>query len=293
MLGELLAILAPVFLTAGLGFGWARLGRDFDVAFVSRLVVTVASPCLAFSTLTDIDVPLSALITQAGTAALGMAAFAALGAGALKLAGVPVARFLPVVVFPNTGNMGLPLCLFAFGPEGLALAIGFTAMVMIGNYTVGVALAGGAPTWGAIARTPLIHAIALALVFLLTGTSPPDWLANTTRILGDMMIPLMLMSLGVSLASLKVGNLRRATGLAALRLGLGIPVGLGLGWALGLSGAAAGVALLQCSMPSAILNYMFSARYAGPTGDIAGSVVVSTLAALALLPGLLILAKML
>jgi len=290
---ELAAILAPVFLTAGLGYGWARLGRDFDIAFVSRLVVTVASPCLAFSTLTGIDLPLSALFAQAATAALAMTIFAAFGAAALRLAGVPVSRYLPALVFPNTGNMGLPLCLFAFGSEGLALAIGFTAMVMIGHYTIGMALAGGAPTLGTIARTPLIHAIALALAFLLTGTSPPAWLANTTRILGDMMIPLMLMSLGVSLASLKVGNVRRAAGLAALRLGLGVPVGLGLGWLLGLGGAAAGVVLLQCSMPSAILNYMFASRFAGPTGDIAGAVVVSTLAAMALLPGLLVLAKML
>ncbi len=135
---EIVGIVAPVFLCAGVGYGWIRLGRSFDRDLVTRLITDVGAPCLVFSGLISLDARSDDLTTIVGAALLAMACFAALGAAVLRLARLPAHTFLPPLVFGNTGNMGLPLCLFAFGDEGLSLAVCFFATVAITHYSLGV-----------------------------------------------------------------------------------------------------------------------------------------------------------
>jgi predicted permease len=287
MLVELIPVLAPVFIAVGLGYLWARVGQAFHTDFVTRLVALIGTPCLAFSTLTTGHPDPGTFGTVALGAVLGVTVFAVVGGGAMRLAGIPVRPYLPTVMLPNAGNLGLPVALFAFGEQGLALAIAFTMVIMILHHTVGVALAAGRASPATVARTPVIYAIAAGLAFVLTDTAPPVWLANTTGLLAGLTIPLMLISLGVSLASLRIANLRRSLSLALLRLGMGFVVGVGLVRLLGLDGVAAGVLMLQCAMPAAVFNYLYAARYDGPAAEVAGAVVLSTLIAFATMPVLL------
>ena len=129
--------------------------------------------------------------------------------------------------------------------------------------------------------------IGAALVFMVTGAKPPRWIANTTEIVGGMSIPLMLVALGVSLSRLKVQSLQRSLILAVMRIGSGFLMGLGLSWALGFEGAARGVLILQCSMPTAVINYIIAERFDRHAGEVAGVIVTSTLIVFAALPLLL------
>ena len=191
-------------------------------------------------------------------------------------------------MFPNGGNVGLPLCLLAFGDQGLALGIAWFAIGAVGQFTVGVGIAAGSFSLRAIGRQPLVYTLAIALAFVLTGTRPPEFIARTTEILGGMLIPLMLLSLGASLATLTVSRPGRAFALSLVRLLGGFGVGLVAAWVFGLSGAARGVLLIQSSMPVAIFNYLFALRYEREPADVAGMIIITTLLSFLTLPALLL-----
>ncbi len=287
MLAELFSIVAPVLVCAGLGFGWAKSGRKFDTDMVMTLVTNIGVPCLVFATLVQADIEAKALATMAGATAAVVVAVGVLGAAALKLTRQPVRPFLPSLMFPNVGNMGLPLCLLAFGDIGLALGIAvFTVMVVI-QFVVSPIIAGNITSPMELARIPILYAVAASLIVILGHLEPWAWIVNTTKILGGMVIPLMLTTLGISLARLRVVGLARAAGIAVLRVGLGFGIGLAVATGLGLEGAAKGVLVLQSSLPVAVFNFLFAERYQTRPTDVAGAVVVSTLLSFAALPALL------
>ena len=119
----LLNIIAPVVVTAGIGFFWAKTGRAFHTETITTLVTNVGSPMLIFTTLVKLDMELGAFLEFALYAFLSAVSFCLIGLIILRISRLDVRNYLPGLMFPNTGNMGLPLCLFAFGEAGLALAI--------------------------------------------------------------------------------------------------------------------------------------------------------------------------
>lgn len=290
VLVQIAGVIAPLFVIAGIGFVWGRSGRAFDTNMIGALTINLGVPCLAFSTLTRLEVSPAAFGEIAFVFVLATAANLAVSALLLRALGMPLPSFLPVTVFPNTGNMGLPLCLFAFGDPGLALGVCAFAIASIGNFTIGMGLSSGQLSVGQILRNPLVYIIAIALAFPAFDAMPPRWLARTTEILGGMSIPLMLVALGVSLSRLKVRSLGRSLGLSLMRIGVGFALGIGLAWAFGLEGAARGVVILQCSMPAAVMNYIIAARYDRHPGEVAGVIVASTTLSFATLPLLLYVA---
>jgi predicted permease len=280
-------IIAPLFVIAGIGFFGARSGRNFDTNLIGALVVNFGVPCLIFSSLTKLHVSPIAFAEIAGIFCIAVAAMAAFGALALKLMKLEVGTFLPSLTFGNNGNMALPLCLFAFGDTGLALGISIFVVAATTNFVLGDALVSGRVRLGEIAKTPHLYVVAAAMSFLLAGVNPPQWLANTTGLLGGISIPLMLMALGVSLSRLRIADLTRALVLSVIRLGFGFAIGVSLAWAFDLEGAARGVLILQCAMPSAVLNYILAARYGRSEEAVAGVVVASTAMSFATLPFLI------
>ena len=160
MISALVAALVPIFVCAGLGFGWSRLGRAYDTDLVTSLILNIGTPCLVFSTLTGLDVSLTGVARMAGAAALALVSFAVIGALVLRAARLPFHTYLPALTFGNSGNMGLPVCLFAFGETGLALAIAFFSVGSISNFTFGLWLSSGTMSPAALARTPMIYAVA-------------------------------------------------------------------------------------------------------------------------------------
>lgn len=287
--GELSAIVLPIFIAAAIGFAWARRGSGFNSEFVTSIVSNFGTPCLIFSALSRLDIATTTYSGVALATAIVVVCFAVTGIGALRLTGLPMRSFLPSLMFTNAGNMGLPLCLFAFGEDGLGLGIVFFAVTSMGQFTIGQAISAGAANIGQLLRAPIIYALAAAVLFLATGESPPAWLANSTQLIGWMTIPLMLLSLGVSLSRLRVASFRNTLFLSLLRLGMGVGIGYGVADLMALEGVARGVVILQSAMPTAVFNYLFAARYGRTPEDVAGVVVLSTIISFATLPLLLLL----
>ena len=287
MILALLEVLAPVVLTAGLGFGWTRLGAGFDTDMVTRLVIWLGAPCLIFESMTRFDLSLSLLAEQA-LAALTVCALVGGAAYVLaRAAGWPLASYVPPVLFPNAGNLGLPLALFAFGDEALGLAIPYFAVTSMLQHTLGQRIAAGRGRGWRILLTPNVLAIVAAVLVKALDVTVPVFLANTIGLVGDLTIPLMLLALGVSLGSLQVRRLGISLKIAVLRLVLGLVAGIAVAWLFGLDGMARSVLILLSAMPVAVFTYLFAARYGRDTDVVAGAVVLSTLLSFATLPVLL------
>jgi len=284
---ELLSIIAPIFVCAGIGFVWARRGGAFDQEFITSLIMNFGAPCLVFSELVSLEVESAVMARMSGGAALAMLGFGLVGMIVLRVARLPTHTYLGPLLFCNAGNMGLPLCLFAFGSEGLALATCFFAVMAFAHYTIGVWIWSGRFSLYELLRMPLSYAAVLAVAILMLDLPVPLWIVNTTELLGGLTIPLMLLTLGVSLSGMHLGRLRRTLGLSLLRLGMGFGIGVGLSLLLELDGVARAVFIVECSMPVAVFNYIFARRYERSPDEVASLVVLSTLIAFALLPFLL------
>ncbi|MEO1000938.1 MAG: AEC family transporter, partial [Pseudomonadota bacterium] len=152
---EVMQVVAPVFVLAGIGFAWARSGLAYDVAFVTRLSMTLATPCLIFSALVEADLDAGAL---GGLALATLAAYGALAVLVVlltALAGLDRRTWLAPLIFGNTGNIGLPIALFAFGEAGLGLAVVVFAIMAVMQFTVGVWLVAGGGSVVPALREPM------------------------------------------------------------------------------------------------------------------------------------------
>lgn len=281
------SILAPIFTCVLIGFFWSKKGLSYDTDLITSLVTYLGTPCLIFYSLSSVQLLPNTLLNIGLAALLANIAFIIIGALVLALFKLPHRVYLQSLSWPNVGNIGLPLCLFAFGEEGLALGVTFFAIYVVFQMTVGVAFVSGTFSPMALFKLPIVPATIVAAFFLFTDFQTPAPLYNTTKLIGDFTIPLMLITLGVSLARLKVKHLKTAFFLSALRLGMGLGVGVVLVYAMNLSGPSAGVVILQCSMPVAVFCYLFAQVYDQQPEEVAGIVVVSTILGFFFLPVIL------
>jgi hypothetical protein len=284
VIAEVAAVLAPVFVLAALGYGWRLTGAPFDLPFVTRVIMYVAGPCLVFTSLSELTVPLSDFWGMVGAMIVVTLTVAAVSAVLIKFLGLSQRSFLPALTLGNTGNLGLPLCLFAFGEEGLGLAVAIYVTNSLLQFTFVPMLHSRVSALRTLATTPMLYGAVAGLAVVMTGVTVPTWLANTLGSIGDMLIPLMLMALGNTVGGLTAHNLRRAFGLGSARLIISFVVAVSVSYALGLSGVAQGVLVLQGAMPAAVFSYLFAARYERDADDIAGIVLVSTLLGAVTLP---------
>jgi hypothetical protein len=290
MYAQLIPIIVPVLLCAGIGYAWARLKVPLDRDFLTRAIMNIGAPCLVLQGISGLQTDTAGFGCMMGLAALGHGICALAGAVGFRLLGLPLRSYLPVAVFSNAGNLGLPLCLFAFGQQGLGLAVGYYLVGSVSQFVFGPLVQGRQSAWRTLRQTPMIYAAAAGVALLATGTAMPRWLSNTVGLMAGMAIPLMLLALGHSLASITVHRAPVSVGLAVTRLGLGFAVGWGLSEAFGLTGILRGVFLIESAMPVAVFSYLLAARYDRHPDDAAGAVLVSTLISFLTLPVLLLFA---
>lgn len=292
MIAELLTIAAPVFICAGVGFIWARLGVHYDSAFVTRIVMFIGMPCLVVSGLSKVSVDSAILFDVMGIALAIIASLIVIVWLILKWRGHSAAVYMPSMVFVNSGNMGIPLAFMAFGDDGLALALCYFIAQATLHVTLGIAIVNG--NSGTLLsritdlfKQPLPYAAAIGFSLIMTDTELPRWLSATVEMLGNMAIPLMLVTLGISLASLSGGDWQRSLFYSCIRLGVGFCLGLAFVTLLELDGVIRGVVLIQATMPAAVLNYLLALRYERQPTEVAGIVVTSTALSFLTLPLLL------
>lgn len=279
-----LEITAPVFILGLAGFLWVRWGYDYPTAFVTRLAMTLAVPCLIFNALVGAQIEPQALASLSLAAVLCYITIT-LGAWAtVRVFRLDTRAYLAPLTFGNTGNLGLPLALFAFGDTGLGLAVVVFAIMAIIMFTAGLWMVAGVQNPARVLREPILWASLMGVGALIVDWQPPQLILNSVGLIGQMGIPLMLLTLGAAVARLQPARVLPAFGLSAIKLSIGLAAGIAIGHAIGLTGIPLAVLILQMATPVGVTSYLMAERYQTDPDASASLVVTSTILAIIALP---------
>jgi len=253
-----LTALLPVFIVASAGYGLRRL-FPIDPRTLATLIIYLFLPCLIFDSFSTkaIDWNLFALIATASlTMVIVMATLLYTTARLRNLHG-PDRNALLMTMFMNLGNFGLPVCRFAFGEEGLRLAVIVLVCGSILQNTIAVYLArqhshGVRGALAQLFRLPIVYAFALAILAQHYHWTPPLILSRAITMAAGAVIPVQLVALGVKLAETRLEISRDVIIATAMRLIVGPMVAVGIAWICAMHGLVAKIFVLQMSGPVAV-----------------------------------------
>ncbi len=283
---KLFDVLFPVFFIIGIGYYLGVKDPKFDTKFITNFAGNIGTPAMIFYTITTTGVTLSVFIEYFIYALIVIGGFSLVGLIFLYILKKDIISELPPLILPNTGNMGVPICLFAYGTAGLGVASAIASVIILLHFTVGVLLAKKSFSLEILIKNVPIYGIITSVIFLYFEWEVPGFVENTTFLLTYTTIFLVLMSLGIALSRFQVVSWTKASILGAVRVIIGPIIGYTLIKYLGLSGFSAGVLLIQSSMPSAILTYLVGSMYSEKkvVDGVASVIVTSTLMSLITVP---------
>ena len=283
---KLFEVLFPVFFIVGIGFILGKKKSDIDTTFITNYSANFGAPALFIFAITSSGVSYEVFSEYFFYSILALSCFAIVGVIFLFFMKKDISRELPPFFLPNTGNMGIPICLFAYGSLGMGVAAAISSLVVLLHFTANIFLASKKFDIKIILKSPSTYAVIVAVSYLYFDLEMPKFVINTVMLLGYAMIVLILMSLGVSLTQMKVFSLKSSLISSIGRVIIGPIIGFMLIKIFNLSGYAAGVLLIQSSMPSAILTYLIASMYSPKeiVDNISSMIVVSTLMSLITVP---------
>lgn len=283
---KLFEVLFPVFFIVGIGFLLGKKNPNFDTSFITTYAGNFGTPALVIFALTAGGVTFDVFKEFFFYALILLTAFGIIGLIFLILMKKDYVRELPTFFLPNTGNMGIPICLFAYGELGMGIGAAISSLVVLLHFTLNIFLAKRAFDFQTIFKSPAFYAIIITVLFLYFEQPVPQFVLNTVMLLAYGMIVMILMSLGIALTQMKVFSFKDAVITSTGRVILGPIIGFIIIKIFGLSGISAGVVLIQSSMPSAILCYLVASMYSPKeiVDNISSTIVVSTIMSLVTIP---------
>ena len=283
---KLIDVIVPVFFVIGIGYYLGKKNPEINTDFITTFAGNVGTPAMIFYTITTTGVTLSVFTEYFIYALVIIGGFSLVGILFLLLLKKDFISELPPLILPNTGNMGIPICLFAYGTAGLGVASAIASVIILLHFTLGVLLAKKSFSLEILIKNMPIYAIIVSVIFLYFEWDVPGYLENTTFLLTYATIFLVLMSLGIALSRLKVVSWTHASILGAVRVILGPLIGFGLIKYLNLDGFPAGVLLIQSCMPSAVLTYLVGSMYSEKkvVDSVASVIVTSTIMSFITIP---------
>ncbi len=284
---KLFEVIFPVFFVIGIGYFIGKKNYKLDTVFITNFAANIGTPAMIIYALTSTGISFEIFKDYFLYYLIAIICFSLVGLiFLLILKTKDVIRELPPYIMPNTGNMGLPICLFAYGSQGLGVAASISALIILFHFTLGVFLADKKLNFKVILKNPPFYSIIISTFILYFNIEVPNFIVNTTLLLTYATIFLILMSLGIALTRLKVFSFFNAFIGSISRLLIGPIIGFFIIKYFNLTGFAAGVLFIQCSMPSAVLTYLVGSIYSPKevVDSIASMIVVSTLMSFVTIP---------
>lgn len=285
----LLPAVLPVGLIILIGF---IVGRTLPLqpATLSQLALYVLSPALVIDSLYRTELSFdssSRLLIGFGLTSAAIYLLVNLINRLFNL-DAPLGRAITaVVMFPNNGNMGLPVATFAFGAAGLDRAI----IYMLGSsflmFCFGPAMISGKGLiqgFKLTLRLPLVWSILFGLSLRWLSISIPWQLDKGIQQLGAAAIPIVLILLGIQLSETRFQPGIREIVLAIARLMLAPIIAYGIGRVLQLETLSLQVLVLQSAMPTAVNSFVVVSEFGGDKDLVARAIVTSTLMSFITLP---------
>jgi predicted permease len=277
---KLFEVLFPVFFVVGIGYYLGKKNPNFDNSFITTFASNVGTPAMVIYSITSTGITFEQYTSYFVYYLIAIIGFILTGLLILYLLKTKdIIREIPVFILPNNGNMGIPICLFAYGSQGLGIAASISSLIILLHFTLGVFLADRKFDFNVLIKNPPFYAIIFSVSFIYLDLEMPKAIINLTELLTYTAIVLILMSLGIALTKLKVFSLTNSIISSIGRVIIGPLIGFLVIIFFDLSGFGAGVILIQSAMPSAILNYLIGSIYSPKkiVDNIASTIVVSTL----------------
>ena len=283
---RLFEVIFPVFFVVGIGYFIGKKNPKIDTNFITNFGANIGSPAIVFYSVTTTGLTFEVFIDYFVYYLIAIIGFSLIGIIFLFFLKKDLAMELPPFILPNTGNMGLPICLFAYGTQGLGIAGAISSLIILFHFTLGVFLASKKFNLNVILKSPAFYSVLISIIIIYLEIDVPNFVINTTMLLTYATIFLILMSLGIALTRLKIFSFNDALISSIARVIIGPLIGFVIIKYFNLSGVAAGVLLIQCAMPSAILNYLVGSIYSPKkiVDSIASMIVVSTILSFITIP---------
>ncbi len=283
---KLFEVIFPVFFIVGIGYFIGIKQPNLDTSFITNFSANFGTPSLVIFALTSTGISFSFFAEYFIYSLIMLSSFGVVGLIFLILMKKDYVRELPPFILPNTGNMGIPICLFAYGQLGMGVAAAISSLVVTLHFTLNIFLAKKQFDFKVIIKSPAFYAILITVFILYFQIETPKFVINTVMLLAYTMIVLILMSLGIGLTQMKVFSFKSSIITSIGRVIVGPIIGFIIIKIFNLNGFAAGVLLIQSSMPSAILCYLVASMYSPKkiVDNISSMIVVSTLMSLVTVP---------
>ena len=283
MFERILGIILPVLLVVVVGYFYARRVKP-DMAMVNRISMTILAPALIFSALASKDFDVGAY----GLLMLGSVGVV-LGSGLLawpfaRLLHADARTFVPPMMFNNCGNMGLPLAVLAYGASGFSAMVALFTISNLLHFTLGAWIVDHKARFGNLLRNPMVWSTFLGFAFALTHPPMPEWASVSIKMVGDALVPMMLLSLGVRLYEVRWDDwhLGLIGGLVCPLTGIAMAALLAP--VLGLDREQQGLLLIFGSLPPAVLNFMVAEQYRQEPAKVASIVLIGNVMSVIFVP---------
>ncbi len=291
MLLRILAIIFPIFAIVAVGWLYARYRQTkrgdesgIDMTFANQLNMEIFVPALVFAAMTSKSFDLAAYDRLACGALILMLGSGLVAWGIARALREQTNTFVPPMMFTNSGNMGLPLAVLAFGEAALPAAVVLFFVENTLHYTLGTwMLDHHARLWN-LWRVPVIFAALVALTINLSGFELWQPLYIAIKLIGDVAIPLLLFSLGVRLAVSTWSDMRLGLIGAVACPATGMLFAWMLTPLLGLNENDAALLMIFGALPPAVLNFVFAERYRQEPAKVASIVMIGNLGSLISVP---------
>ena len=280
-----LNVVTPVFILVVIGyFVGPRL--KIDARSLSRTAYFVFIPAFVFNIISEAKIDSGLALQMLSFILVAQIAVALLGflvGKALRQSREITAAFVLIATFGNVGNFGLPLIVFRLGETARTFAtVYFVATVFI-SFVICVGVASWARSGGVTAvfsvfKTPALIALIPALVFNITDVEVPIFLSRLSGLLGQAMIPVMLITLGVQMGEItKIKINFNVFAASTVRLIGGPVLALLIVPYFGLEGLERSTGILQAAMPAAVLASIIALEYKLLPEFVTTTVLFSTL----------------
>lgn len=283
LLGRLLGVFFPIFAIVGIGFWYGRKHKP-EMAAANRINMDIFVPAVVFAAMAGKSFDVQAYVPLALAAFLLLAICGLIAWGIAHLIGVQAKTLVPPMMFNNSGNIGLPLAMLAWGEAAMPAAVIMFVVENIFHFTVGARLLDPKARVLTLWRMPVVFASFAGLGVALLKVELWQPALTAIKMLGDISIPLMLFSLGVRMTEVSGKESQLAVAAAFVRPLLGVGLAFGLVQALGLGGRDAAMLIVFGALPPAVLNFMFAERYNQEPHRVASIVLIGNMAALICLP---------
>ncbi len=276
MIPSIINIVLPVFIVTSIGYFFGKL-KKIDLASINDFVIYITTPSLILSSLAKDPIEIFLAGKVFASVIVIVAASLIVGYFIIRSLNLPIKVYLPPLVFANTGNMGLPLLLYAFGNDGFKIGIIYMVSMIILHYSLGIMILSFDKSPFELFRLPLLYSAIVGIVVSVSGWSLPAYLERALHLLGEASIPAMIFSLGYKLSEVNVMHFKKSLAFGGMRIGIGFALGMVITRLFNISGLASNVVILESSMPPAVFNFVLAEKYNQDPKTVASIILVGTI----------------